>query len=369
MYFRVEKTDGAARNGQLQLNHGTVSTPVFMPVGTAATVKSVTPEMLLQTGIRIILANTFHLMLRPGEALIEQCGGLHRFMNWNAPILTDSGGFQVFSLEKMRTITEEGAHFRSPIDGKKILLSAERSVEIQKRLGVDVIMCFDECTPYNIDKAAAKESMQLSLRWAERSKRAHDGHNSLLFGIIQGGIYSDLRTQSTHAMVAMDFDGYALGGLAVGETNSERLTVLDKVSELLPQNKPRYLMGVGKPQDILQAVQYGIDMFDCVIPTRNARTGFLYTRHGLLRLRNARYRDDPRPIDEECTCYTCQNFSRAYLYHLDRCKEILGCTLNTLHNLHYYQQLMTEIRQAISEQKLSDYIDNFKVRYREEGEL
>ncbi len=364
MRFEIEKTDGAARSGRLRLNHGTVATPVFMPVGTAATVKSVTPEMLSQTGTRMILANAFHLMLRPGAALIERCGGLHRFMNWDAPILTDSGGFQVFSLQNMRTVTEEGARFRSPADGREILLSAERSLEIQKRLGVDVAMCFDECPPCDIDKAAVKSSMELSLRWAERSKRAHDGHNSLLFGIVQGGAHLDLRAQSARAMVAMNFDGYALGGLAVGESDDERLMVLDETTELLPSDKPRYLMGVGKPQDILEAVQRGIDMFDCVIPTRNARTGFLYTRHGLLRLRNARYRDDTRPIDEACTCYACRNFSRAYLRHLDRCQEILGCALNTLHNLHYYQQLMAEIRQAIAEQKLSDYIDDCNARYR-----
>lgn len=360
MKFTLQHQDGAARCGELSLAHGKVDTPVFMPVGTAATVKAMTPEMLLQTGSQIVLSNTFHLMLRPGADLIERAGGLHRFMHWDLPILTDSGGFQVFSLKDSRQLSEEGVHFRSPVDGSQVFLSAESSIAIQKQLGADIIMCFDECTPYGVSAAEAEISMQLSLRWAERSQREHDGHHSHLFGIVQGGVYPELRQQSAQAMAAMDFVGYAVGGVAVGESPAEKRLVLDTVPELLPQDKPRYLMGVGKPHDIIEGVQRGIDMFDCVIPTRNARTGFLYTQHGLLRLRNAQYRSDIRPIDKDCSCYTCQHFTRAYLHHLDRCREILGSTLNTIHNIHYYQQLMAELRAAIATQTLSDSVARFE---------
>ena len=360
MKFNLHHTDGCARTGELTLNHGTIQTPAFMPVGTSATVKAMTPKMITATGSEIVLANTFHLMLRPGADLIEQAGGLHQFMNWHKPILTDSGGFQVFSLQKLNSISEEGVHFRSPIDGQKIFLSAESSIEIQKKLGSDIIMCFDECTPYDVDHKTADQSMQLSLRWAERSKHTHNDHRSALFGIVQGSVYPDLREQSAQALVAMDFDGYAVGGLAVGESTEEREETLRLTTSHLPTDKPRYLMGVGKPEDIVNAVSHGIDMFDCVIPTRNARNGFLYTSTGILRIRNAQYRSDFKPIDANCSCYTCSHFSRAYLHHLDRCGEILGSMLNTIHNIHYYQHLMTEIRSAIEQQCFTHFLHTFK---------
>ena len=349
MQFTIEARDGMARAGTLTLEHGVVKTPVFMPVGTCATVKGITPQMLKDTGAQMILGNAWHLMLRPGGDLIAAHGGLHKFMAWEGPILTDSGGFQVFSLAKTRTISEEGVRFRSPIDGSVVDLSAEKSIAVQQQLGSDVVMVFDECTGYPATKTEAAQSMQRSMRWAERSKAAYMSSSSALFGIVQGGMYPDLRQESVDQLCRIGFDGYAVGGLSVGESESERLEILDKTTEYLPDEKPRYLMGVGKPHDIVQAVQYGVDMFDCVIPTRNARTGFLYTQQGLVRIRNAVYKDDHRPVMAGCECYTCRHFSRAYLRHLDKCGEVLGIVLNTIHNLHYYQQLMHEIRNAIIE--------------------
>ena len=346
-HFEVNAYDGMARTGRLTLAHGVVETPVFMPVGTCATVKGVTPSVLREVGAQMILGNAWHLWLRPGVDLIEKHGGLNKFMAWERPILTDSGGFQVFSLAKIRTISEEGVQFRSPIDGAMVNLTAEISTEIQLRLGADVVMVFDECTEYPAEKDVADQSMQRSMRWAKRSKQVFDSPIALQFGIVQGGMYSDLRIESAEQLCQIGFDGYAIGGLSVGENESERLAVLDVTMPQLPLDKPRYLMGLGKPCDIVEAVRRGIDMFDCVIPTRNARTGFLYTKQGLVRLRNARYKDDLSPISRGCECYTCRHFSRSYLYYLDKNKEVLGVILNTIHNLYYYQQLMQEIRVAI----------------------
>lgn len=359
MKFSVEAADGHARAGVLHLERGAVETPVFMPVGTAATVKAMTPAMLEETGASIVLANTFHLMLRPGADVIRRCGGLHRFMNWRRPILTDSGGFQVFSLAGLREVSEQGVLFRSPVDGDKVFLDAERSMEIQRALGADIMMCFDECTAWPVPREQARRSMELSVRWAERSLRARGGGAAALFGIVQGGVWPDLRRESAARLTAMNFDGYALGGLSVGESMDERNAVLDPAHQWLPPDKPRYLMGVGRPEDIVAAVRRGMDMFDCVIPTRNSRTGFLYTRRGVLRLRNARYRDDTAPVDDECACYTCRHFSRAYLHHLDRCNEMLGPVLNTLHNLHYYRQLMAGLRRAVVRGRLDDFTRDF----------
>ncbi len=364
MRFEVEAHDGAARAGVLQLPHGRVETPVFMPVGTCATVKAMTPAMLRETGARMILGNAWHLMLRPGVEVIERHGGLHRFMGWERPILTDSGGFQVFSLAAAREITEEGVRFRAPYDGAEVWLDAERSIEVQRRLGVDIAMAFDECTPYPVTREQARESMLRSMRWARRSKDAHSGSGASLFGIVQGGVYPDLRARSAASLVAIGFDGYAIGGLAVGESESERISMLEQTAPLLPAERPRYLMGVGRPEDVVAAVRRGVDMFDCVIPTRNARTGFVYTRRGLLRLRRAAYRDDERPIDADCGCYACRGFSRAYLHHLDKCGEILGASLNTIHNLHYYGQLMRELRAAILAGGLERYAAAFHAALR-----
>ena len=350
MRFEIEARDGDSRAGAITLPHGRVETPVFMPVGTGATVKGMTPVMLRETGAQLVLANAWHLMLRPGAELIERHGGLHRFMGWDGPILADSGGFQVFSLASMREISEEGVRFRTPYGGDEIWLDAERSIEVQRRLGVDIAMAFDECTPYPATHGQACESMLRSMRWAQRSKDAHNSASPSLFGIVQGGVYPDLRRESAARLAGIGFDGYAIGGLAVGESESERLVSLEATAPLLPAERPRYLMGVGRPRDIVAAVARGVDMFDCVIPTRNARTGFLYVRPelgSLLRIRNARYREDQRPPDPECGCYTCRHFSRAYLHHLDKCGEMLGACLNTLHNLHYYARLMRELREAI----------------------
>jgi queuine tRNA-ribosyltransferase len=330
-----------------------------MPVGTYGTVKAMTPEELTALGAQIILGNTFHLMLRPGTDIIKQHGDLHDFMHWQGPILTDSGGFQVFSLAKMRKISEQGVEFQSPIDGAKVMLTPESSMQVQRELGSDIVMIFDECTPYPASEEMARESMQLSLRWAERCKTAHQGNPNALFGIVQGGMYDELRQQSASALRELDFDGYAIGGLSVGEAEAERNQVLDITLPELPTDKPRYLMGVGKPEDIIAAVRRGVDMFDCVIPTRNARTGFLYTHHGIIKIRNSRYQDDTRPLDENCGCYTCQHYSRAYLRHLDKCGEILGARLNTIHNLYYYQELMREIRAAIEADRFDDYVSEF----------
>ena len=366
MQFTVEANDGAARAGVLELSHGRVETPVFMPVGTAATVKAMTPVLLRETGAQMILSNAWHLMLRPGVEIIERMGGLHRFMGWEQPILTDSGGFQVFSLAAVREISDLGVRFRSPYGGDEIWLDAERSIEVQQRLGVDVAMVFDECTPYPATHEQARDSMLRSMSWAQRSKDAHDGLDSALFGIVQGGVYPDLRAQSVAALTDIGFDGYAIGGLAVGESEAERIATLEETTPLLPTEQPRYLMGVGRPEDIVAAVARGVDMFDCVIPTRNARTGFLYVRNGLLRIRNAEYRDDERPLDAACECYTCRHFSRAYLHHLDKCREILGACLNTLHNLHYYGQLLRELRAAILAGGLEEYTASFYAACKQE---
>jgi len=359
MEFKVSATDGNARVGQLVFKRGHVDTPAFMPVGTYGTVKAMTPEELQGIGAQMILGNTFHLMLRPGMEVIEKFHGLHEFMHWQGPILTDSGGFQVFSLAAMRKMTEEGVSFQSPVDGAKVFLSPESAIEIQQTLNSDVIMVLDECTAHPATHEQAKSSMELSMRWAQRCKQAHGTHHGALFGIVQGGMHADLREESASALLKIGFDGYAVGGLAVGEQAQERESMLEITLPFLPTEKPRYLMGVGKPADIVEAVKRGVDMFDCVIPTRNARTGFLYTRKGVLKIRNSRFHDDNRPIDETCECYTCQHYSRSYLRHLDKCGEILGLRLNTLHNLHYYQILMRELRQAISGGSLQEYIEEF----------
>lgn len=362
MKFDVLNTDGLARVGRLHFERGIVDTPSFMPVGTYGTVKAMTPEELIEIGAQIILGNTFHLMLRPGTEIIREHGDLHDFMHWQGPILTDSGGFQVFSLAKMRKITEEGVMFQSPIDGSKINLTPERSMQVQRDLGSDVVMVFDECTPYPATEKEAEDSMGLSLRWAERSKEAHADNTSALFGIVQGGMFPHLRKVSAEGLKAIDFDGYAIGGLSVGEPKQEREMILQSTLPHLPTDRPRYLMGVGKPEDIVEAVLQGIDMFDCVIPTRNARTGFLYTRNGIIKIRNSRYQHDTRPLDESCGCYTCQHYSRSYLRHLDKCGEILGARLNTIHNLYYYQQLMRELREAIAANQLRAYAADFYAR-------
>lgn len=359
--FKLHNTDGRARRGQLHLKRGIVDTPAFMPVGTYGTVKSLSPVEIAASGAQILLGNTFHLWLRPGTSVIRQHGDLHDFMQWPHPILTDSGGFQVFSLAKMRKITEKGVDFRSPVDGSKVFLSPEVSMQVQSDLGSDIVMSFDECTPYPATHQQADESMQMSMRWAARGRLEHDrlDNANALFGIVQGGMYEDLRRESSEHLLSIGFDGYALGGLAVGEERAERERVLDFSLPFLPADKPRYLMGVGKPEDIVAAVSLGVDMFDCVLPTRNARNDFIYTRFGDLRLRNARFREDTAPLDHSCACYTCQNFSRSYLYHLSKCGEILGSRLNTIHNVEYYQTLMRELRQAIFEGQLSDYIVRF----------
>ena len=368
MQFTVHATDANARVGQLTFKRGIVDTPAFMPVGTYGTVKAMTPHELQDLGAQIILGNTFHLMLRPGMEVINQHQGLHNFMQWHGPILTDSGGFQVFSLAAMRKMTEEGVSFQSPVDGSKVFLSPEIAIEIQQQLNADIIMVLDECTAHPATFDQAQSSMQLTLRWAQRCKDAHGSHQGALFGIVQGGMHADLRTLCASELVKLDFNGYAIGGLSVGEEPHEREAMLDITTQKLPIDKPRYLMGVGKPEDIIEAVKRGIDMFDCVIPTRNARTGFLYTRYGLLRIRNSRYREDLRPLDESCMCYTCQNYSRSYLRHLDKCSEILGVRLNTIHNLHYYQTLMHEIRQAISNGRLDEYSKEFYLQQSQNGE-
>ena len=342
MKFMVSRTDGEARRAVLELAHGRVDTPAFMPVGTYGTVKAMSPEEVKASGAQIVLGNTFHLWLRPGLEVIGRHGGLHRFMAWDGPILTDSGGFQVFSLETLRKITEEGVHFASPINGDRLLLTPEESMRIQQVLNSDIAMVFDECLAYGAPEEKTADSMRLSMRWARRSR---DSYQGVLFGIVQGGIYPQLRQESVASLKSIGFDGYAIGGLAVGEPKEDRLKILAHTR--LPQDKPRYLMGVGTPEDIVEAVSAGLDMFDCVLPTRNARNGWLFTRYGDIRIRNARYRDDTAPLDESCACYTCRHFTRAYLYHLDKAKEILGARLNTIHNLHYYQELMQAIRAAI----------------------
>ena len=335
-----------------------------MPCGTYGSVKGMTPQQVAESGAQILLGNTFHLMLRPGTDVISKHGDLHDFMGWDGPILTDSGGFQVFSLGELRKITEEGVEFRSPVDGDLVFLGPEKSIEVQHALGSDIIMVFDECTPYPATEVEARASMELSMRWAKRCKAAHAEGKGALFGIIQGGMYPALRMESLGALVETGFDGYAIGGMSVGEPKQEMWTVLDVLVPQMPADKPRYLMGVGTPADLVQAVQRGVDMFDCVMPTRNARNGYLFTANGLLKLRNSRYRDDISPIDENCTCYTCKNFSRAYLHHMDKCREMLGAVLNTIHNLHYYQRLMADLRDAIEQGKLADFANSFHAQQR-----
>ena len=346
--FALVTNDGEARRARASFARGAVELPAFMPVGTYASVKAMTPEELVQLGVELIVANTFHLMLRPGAHVVESFGGLHRFMHWERPILTDSGGFQVFSLGERRSIAEAGVEFRSPIDGAKVFLDAERSMAVQRSLGSDVVMAFDDCTAYPMDEAPARESMERSLRWAGRSRTAHAGNPAALFGIVQGGMHPALRERSALGLRAIGFDGYAIGGLAVGEPFDERLRMLDATVPHLPADRIRYLMGVGTPEDIVEAVRRGVDLFDCVLPTRNARNGHLFVPWGVVRIRNRRYREDERPIDASCACHTCRHYSRAYLHHLDRCGEILGSRLATVHNLHFYQRLMAEVREAIA---------------------
>ena len=359
MKYELINTDGKARRGRLTFDRGVVETPAFMPVGTYGTVKGMKAEEVEATGAHIILGNTFHLMLRPGTDIIEQHGGLHDFMNWNGPILTDSGGFQVFSLGKMSKITEEGVRFSSPVNGEKIMLTPERSMEVQRSLNSDVVMIFDECTPYPASHEESKNSMELSLRWAQRSKDAHGDSPNALFGIVQGGMYEDLREVSVAGLKAIEFDGYAIGGLSVGEPKEDMVRILDHTAPLIPKNKPRYLMGVGKPEDLVEGVRRGIDMFDCVMPTRNARNGHLFVNTGVIKIRNAAHKTDIAPLDDTCDCYTCKNYSRAYLHHLDKCKEILGSQLNTLHNLHFYQKVMQGLRDAIEQGKLDTFVEEF----------
>ncbi|MDT8399053.1 MAG: tRNA guanosine(34) transglycosylase Tgt [Pseudomonadales bacterium] len=359
MQFDVLGTDGDARRGVMTFARGRVDTPAFMPVGTYGSVKGLTPQQVRDSGAQILLGNTFHLMLRPGTEVIRAHGDLHDFMGWDKPILTDSGGFQVFSLGEMRKITEDGVAFRSPVDGAKVFLSPELAIAVQHDLGADIIMAFDECTPYPASEEQARASMELSMRWARRCKQAHADNPAALFGIIQGGMFPALRQASLMALLETGFDGYAIGGLSVGEPKAEMLAVLDTIAGRMPRDKPRYLMGVGTPADLVEGVSRGIDMFDCVMPTRNARNAYLFTSQGLLKLRNAKYRSDLDPVDKNCACYTCKNFSRAYLHHLDKCREMLGAQLNTLHNVHYYQSLMRGLRQAIEQGKLPDFVKNF----------
>lgn len=361
MQFKITAHDGVARRGQLIFsNQRIVDTPAFMPVGTYGTVKAMTPEELVATGAQIILGNTFHLMLRPGTEVISRHGDLHDFMHWSGPILTDSGGFQVFSLGKMRKITEEGVHFQSPINGDKVFLSPEISMHVQKDLGSDIVMIFDECTPYPADYHTARQSMELSLRWAKRSKDAHAENPSALFGIVQGGMHHELRMISLEGLTQIGFDGYAIGGLSVGEPKQEMFAVMDQLLPTMPNDKPRYLMGVGTPEDLVAGVLRGVDMFDCVMPTRNARNGHLFTTYGNIKIRNNAYKNDTNPVDLDCQCYTCCNYSRAYLHHLDKCHEILGARLNTIHNLFYYQHLMLGLRNAIERGTLQQFVATFQ---------
>jgi len=359
MNFSVSNSDGAARRGTVSFPRGDIQTPAFMPVGTYGTVKGMLPRDIEEIGAEIILGNTFHLMLRPGTEVVKEHGDLHDFIGWQKPILTDSGGFQVWSLGDLRKITEEGVSFKSPVDGSPVFLGPESAMEIQRDLGSDIVMIFDECTPYPATEAQARESMELSLRWAARCKTAHEGNPSALFGIVQGGMYENLRKESLSGLLDIGFDGYAIGGLSVGEPKDEMLHVLDHLMPHMPAEKPRYLMGVGTPSDIVEAVRRGVDMFDCVMPTRNARNAYLFTSKGKLKLRNAKHRHSTAPVDENCDCYTCQNFSLGYLHHLDKCKEILGAQLNTIHNLRFYQNLMRGLREAIAAGQLQAFVEEF----------
>ena len=364
--FTLKKTSGKARRGEMKLNHGTVQTPIFMPVGTYGTVKAMAPNELEEIGSQIILGNTFHLWLRPGLDVIAKHGGLHRFMGWDKPILTDSGGFQVFSLNGLRKITEEGVKFASPINGDKLFLTPEVSMQIQRVLNSDISMVFDECTPYKINdrpatEAEAAKSMRMSSRWAKRSKDefVRLGNPNALFGIVQGGMYEHLREESLEGLKAIGFHGYAVGGLSVGEPKEEMHRIMEHIVWKLPEDKPRYLMGVGTPEDLVEGVSQGIDMFDCVMPTRNARNGWLFTRYGDVKIRNSKYKDDLRPLDPTCDCYACRHFTRAYLHHLQKVNEILGARLNTIHNLRYYLNLMQEIRDALDQDRFPQWREEF----------
>ncbi|PJG43214.1 queuine tRNA-ribosyltransferase [Acinetobacter tandoii] len=365
MKFEKLAQSGRARRGRLTLEHGVVETPVFMPVGTYGTVKGMLPRDVEDIQAQIILGNTFHLYLRPGLDVIKAHGGLHEFMKWDKPILTDSGGFQVFSLGAMRKIKEEGVTFRSPIDGSKVFLSPEISMEIQQTLNSDIVMIFDECTPYPATHEEAQKSLQLSLRWAKRCKTHHHDelkNNNALFGIIQGGMYEDLRDESLNGLLDIGFDGYAIGGLSVGEPKEEMIKVLDYLPVKMPADKPRYLMGVGKPEDIVEGIRRGVDMFDCVMPTRNARNGHYFVTDGLVRIRNSKYRFDQQPLDPHCDCYTCKNFTRAYLFHLEKCGEMLGSMLGTIHNLRYYQRFTQDIRDALDNGTFDAFVEDFYQR-------
>jgi len=364
MKFNLLKKEGKARRATISFPRGDIQTPAFMPVGTYGAVKSVTPVELKEMGADIILGNTFHLWLRPGTEIIKKHGSLHGFNGWDKPILTDSGGFQVFSLGKMRKLTEDGVTFQSPVNGSKVFLSPEISMQVQRDLGSDIVMCFDECTPYPATEKEAKDSMELSMRWAKRSKDEHGDNPSALFGIIQGGMYEHLRDESLQALKEIDFDGFAIGGLSVGEPKDEMIKVLDHTAHQMPEDKPRYLMGVGTPKDLVEAVYRGVDMFDCVMPSRNARNGHIFTSEGIIRIRNAQYKEDTSALDPTCDCYTCKNFTKSYLHHLDKIKEILGSRLNTIHNLHYYQKLMRDIRQAIEEERFGEFREEFLANYK-----
>ncbi|WP_211354818.1 tRNA guanosine(34) transglycosylase Tgt [Azomonas agilis] len=359
MSFELLATEGRARRGRLVFPRGVVETPAFMPVGTYGTVKGMLPRDLEAIGAQIILGNTFHLWLRPGTDIIRAHGDLHDFAQWQRPILTDSGGFQVFSLGALRKIKEEGVYFASPVDGRKVFMGPEESMQVQRDLGSDVVMIFDECTPYPADEATARQSMELSLRWALRSKQAHADNPAALFGIVQGGMHESLRMRSLEGLCEIGFDGLAIGGLSVGEPKEDMLRILDFLPPQMPADKPRYLMGVGKPEDLVEAVRRGIDMFDCVMPTRNARNGHLFTDTGVVKIRNSAHKHDDTPLDPTCDCYTCKHFSRAYLHHLDKCGEMLGSMLNTIHNLRYYQYLMAGLRDAIQQGTLAAFVDSF----------
>jgi queuine tRNA-ribosyltransferase len=359
MKFELITYDGPARRGRMTFARGTVETPAFMPVGTYGTVKAMTPEELREIGAEIILGNTFHLMLRPGVEVIRAHGGLHRFMHWEGPILTDSGGFQVWSLGQLRKVTEQGVHFQSPVNGDRIFMGPEESMAVQQALDADIIMIFDECTQHPATESEARASMELSLRWADRSKVAHGAHSAALFGIVQGGMYEHLRDISLTGLKQIGFDGYAIGGLSVGESKEEMLRILSHIAPQMPVDKPRYLMGVGTPTDLVEAVRRGMDMFDCVMPTRNARNGWLFTHDGAVKIKNSQYARDTGPVDSLCGCYTCRHYSRAYLRHLQQANEILGARLATIHNLHYYQNLMRGLREAIVEKELDDFVQKF----------
>jgi queuine tRNA-ribosyltransferase len=358
--YTLIKEDGSARRGEVLTPHGAFQTPAFMPVGTYGAVKSLTPEHLSQLGAEIVLSNTYHLMQRPGVDIIRDHGGLHEFMGWDKPILTDSGGYQVFSLAKNRKITEEGVEFNSPLNGDRLFLSPESCMDLQMQYGVDIAMVLDECTPYPVEKSVAEISMRLSSRWAQRCRDSFVSEKQSLFGIIQGGVFNELRDESLEILTGIGFEGYAIGGLSVGESKTELKKIVDYITPKMPVSAPRYLMGVGTPLDIANAVEQGVDMFDCVIPTRHARNGYLYTSIGEIKIRNSKYKNDYNPLDNDCNCYTCSNFSKSYLHHLDKTKEILGSTLNTIHNLHFYQNLMRDLRLAIETGTLQTFLNEFR---------